>query len=62
MDVIRFSKPGDTLMVIRYLADGTPSMAKPCVYCQKFIKESGISKVEYTDWEGNIREWEFDLD
>ena len=62
MDVLRFAKPGDTLMVFRFLADGTPSMSKPCPHCQKFIREAGITKVEYTDWSGDVKEWRVDLD
>ena len=56
MDVIRFAKPGDTLKVFRWSAKGEPTMAKPCAHCEKFIREAGISKVEYTDWDGEIQE------
>jgi deoxycytidylate deaminase len=60
MSVIRFAKPGDTLLVVRYNAIGELSMSKPCIHCQKFIKESGISKVEYTDWNGDIKDLKFE--
>jgi len=49
----RFAKPGDTLIVMRFLANGNPSMAKPCIHCQKAIEKAGIRKVTYTNWDGN---------
>lgn len=54
MEVLRFSEPGDTLLVVRFLKDGTLSMAKPCKYCQEFIIESGIKQVTYSDWDGEM--------
>lgn len=45
---------GTTLYVTR--AGGR--LSKPCADCQKLIEEHGISKVVYTDGEGNIvSEW-----
>ena len=55
MNVLRFAKPGDTLEVLRFLKTGGRAMAKPCQYCMKHIKEAGIKKVRYTNFDG---EWE----
>ena len=52
MAVLRYSKPGDTLEVIRFLKSGGRSMAKPCDICQKLIRKYKISKTWYTNWEG----------
>lgn len=51
MDVLRFSKPGDVIEVIRWNKTGM-TMAKPCSYCQQFLKDAGIKHVIYTDWDG----------
>ena len=59
-NVLRFSKPGDRLRVLRFSAKGQLTMAKPCPVCQKFIKQFGIRGVEYSDWEGNIIEMKED--
>jgi tRNA(Arg) A34 adenosine deaminase TadA len=59
MNVLRFAKPGDTLDVMRFSSTGEElTMAKPCELCMKFIKESKIKKVRYTDWDGNWNEFE----
>jgi deoxycytidylate deaminase len=55
MDVLRFAKPGDTITVMRWSAKGELTMAKPCPYCHKFIKEAGISEVTYSDWNGEMK-------
>jgi len=54
MDVLRFAKPGDDLIVLRYKANGNLSMAKPCSECQRHIKEAGIRRVHYSDWSGDV--------
>ena len=51
MNVLRFSQPGDELEVMRFVKNGL-AMAKPCEHCMRFILESGISKVSYTDEDG----------
>jgi len=43
------------ISVARFSKKGLPTMAKPCRYCQGFLRESGIKKVHYTNWSG---EWE----
>lgn len=55
MDLLRHAKPGDTFYVMRFLADGTVTMAKPCRHCQKYLHIHGIRKVYYTNWSGD---WE----
>ena len=41
--------------VVRFFKDGTPTMAKPCVHCQNFLRMKGVETVRYTNWNG---EWE----
>ena len=56
MNVLRFSKPGDVLEVIRFSKCGHLTMAKPCQFCEKEIKKAGIKKVRYTNWSGSWEE------
>jgi|TARA_E500000331_G_scaffold282235_1_gene275881 deoxycytidylate deaminase len=56
MNVLRFAKPGDELEVIRFRkCNHQRTMAKPCNLCMRHLKDSGIKKVKYTNWDG---EWE----
>jgi cytidine deaminase len=55
MSVLRFSKPGDVLEVLRFLSSGEVTMARPCRHCQAFIQQAQISSLKYTNWHG---EWE----
>lgn len=55
MALVSSIQPGDTVEVYRWLADGTPTMAMPCVYCQKALRDAGIKKVTYTDWNGQMQ-------
>lgn len=57
MSVLRFSQPGDQLIVMRFHKDGTPTMAKPCQHCQTQIDEAQIAKVWYTDWNGSFKRY-----
>ena len=57
MDVLRFSKPGDVIFVMRFDKDGALTMSKPCKYCQQHIKDFGIKTVHYSDWEGEMVKW-----
>jgi hypothetical protein len=54
MSVIRFSKPGDNLVVMRFLAEGKHAISKPCIYCQKHIMAAGIENVIYMDEDGDF--------
>ena len=57
MALLKKCKEGDVdiIHVIRFSKDGTITMAKPCPYCQKFLRQYGVKKVYYTNWSG---EWE----
>jgi hypothetical protein len=41
--------------VVRFFKDGTPTMAKPCIHCQNFLRMKGVETVRYTNWDG---QWE----
>ncbi len=57
MNVLRFARPGDELEVLRFTkCSHTWTMAKPCLLCVAEIKNAGIKRVRYTNWEG---EWEY---
>jgi hypothetical protein len=45
----------ERINVVRFFKDGTPTMAKPCVHCQNFLRMKGVKRVRYTNWDG---EWE----
>ena len=60
MDVLRFAEPGDDLIVMRFKADGSLSMARPCKHCQKHIKEAGIRRVHFSDWSGDLVRFNFE--
>ncbi len=38
-----------TMYVARVLRDGTPGLAKPCMYCWGCIEEFGVGRVEWTE-------------
>ena len=46
------AKPGDKLYVMRFLKNGSVTMALPCCHCLEHIKRAGIKTIHYTDWEG----------
>ena len=54
MDALRYTQQGDKLEIIRFLKDGSMTMAKPCVYCQRHIEKSGVTRVTYTNWYGDF--------
>jgi deoxycytidylate deaminase len=47
---------GDTIIVVRIIKNGKYSCSKPCEKCLAFIKEYGIKKIIYSDWDGLIKE------
>lgn len=55
MDLIRQFKPGEVsaIRVARFAKNGTPTMSKPCLYCQRFLRKHGVRKVHYTEWDGS---------
>ena len=48
-------RPGETVNVVRFTMRGHITMAKPCKWCQKFMTRRGVTRVRYTNWDG---EWE----
>ena len=59
MNVLRFAQPGDEIEVMRFTkCHHRLTMAKPCKHCEEEIRKAGITKVKYTNWDGD---WE-DLD
>ena len=60
MNVLRFAEPGDEVEVIRFSkCDHAWTMAKPCHICMKHLKDSGIKRVRYTNWDGEWEEMSF---
>lgn len=55
MSALRFSKPGDFIEVLRFLKDGSATMARPCSHCMRHIEKSNLSGVAYTGWDGSWR-------
>jgi deoxycytidylate deaminase len=56
MNVLRFAQPGDEIEVIRFKKRSYErTMARPCVLCIEALQNAGITKVRYTNWNG---EWE----
>ena len=56
MNVLRFAQKGDTIEVMRFtVCEEHPTMAKPCPLCEGHMRAAGISKVRYTNWDG---QWE----
>lgn len=53
--VIQNAKPGDKLVVLRFLKDGSITMAKPCSSCQLKLNQVGLTNVVYTNWEGQFK-------
>ena len=46
----------DTIFVVRLRRDGKLSMSKPCEKCQKFIRDCGVKRVIYLNWDGEFEE------
>ena len=58
---VRKCDVGAILYVARVLRDReTPAIAKPCKFCQAFIKNKGIKKVYYTIDINNYGIWNVD--
>lgn len=45
---------GATVYVFRQFKDGTPSIAKPCEDCWRFLMECGVKQVVYS-YEGSFK-------
>jgi deoxycytidylate deaminase len=46
----------DTLVVVRILKGGELSCSFPCKKCQRVIRDAGVKRVVYYDWNGDIQE------
>jgi len=46
-----------TMVNIRIMADGTIGMSKPCIHCQKLLKDFEIGEVYYTTKDGALKQW-----
>lgn len=44
---------GLELHVMRFGKKGNVTMAKPCKFCQNFLKQYNIFTIHYTDYNGN---------
>lgn len=53
--ILKLREVPDKIHVVRFFKDGTPTMARPCIHCQNFLKHKGVKVVRYTNWDG---EWE----
>jgi hypothetical protein len=53
--ILKLREIPDKICVVRFFKDGTPTMAKPCIHCQNFLRIKGVKTVRYTNWNG---EWE----
>jgi deoxycytidylate deaminase len=45
MDALRYARRGDPMWVMRFQADGSRTMAKPCIHCQKYLGLHGVRKL-----------------
>ena len=50
--ILKLDYVPEKISVVRFLKDGTATMAKPCIHCQHFLKHVGVKKVRYTNWFG----------
>jgi len=50
----KYDLVGASIFVVRITPSGKIGMAKPCDACQDFIYAAGITKVFYTNFNGNI--------
>lgn len=53
--ILKLSYIPKKITVVRFLASGEFTMAKPCIHCQNFLRISGVKEVRYTTWNGG---WE----
>jgi hypothetical protein len=55
LDRIGEIRTGEIINVVRFTNRGQPTMAKPCAWCQDYMRKKGVRRVKYTNWNG---EWE----
>jgi deoxycytidylate deaminase len=59
MDVLRFAQPGDEIEIMRFRKCSSDyAMAKPCQFCQAYLREAGIKRVLFTNDDGEWEEWD----
>jgi deoxycytidylate deaminase len=54
--VLRCNEIPSKIRVMRFMKDGTRTMARPCIHCQHFLKHAGVKTVMFTNWEGKWEE------
>jgi hypothetical protein len=54
--ILRCDKVPEKIRVMRFMKDGTRTMARPCVHCQNFLKHAGVKTVMFTNWDGRWEE------
>lgn len=54
--ILRLREVPERINVIRFFKDGTPTMARPCIHCQNFLRIKGVKSVRYTNWNGDWEE------
>lgn len=50
-----------TIVNVRVMANGNFGMSKPCINCQKLLKDFGLRTVYYTNRQGNLTKWSIEL-
>lgn len=48
-------RPGTVVWSIRVTPGGRLAMARPCRTCMKFLLESGVKSVVYSDTDGSLK-------
>ena len=56
MDLLRKLRKNSVnkIYVARFTKGGKLTMAKPCKYCEKYLRDFNIKKVYYSNWDGNF--------
>ncbi len=58
MDLLRQLDPDrgtKEINVVRFHKNGKATMAMPCKFCRKFLLDYGVIRVNYSDWNGNMK-------
>jgi tRNA(Arg) A34 adenosine deaminase TadA len=50
---------GLDMICTRVLKDGSLTMAEPCEACAELIKDVGLRRVYFTNWEGSVERFYF---
>jgi len=49
---------GRSVLVVRLLSSGGLGLAKPCLHCERLLREAKVEEVYYSDREGGIQRYE----